>query len=144
MSPNQRDVVLRDAASQWATFRRKDQRYGNDVVQCQEVLRIAKTSAVSGVPNCVLGVIYRRGELVNAIDTKTRFNLPTIEVDDVSHIFVIDAFGKSGGLLADNVLDLAHVSDSQIESALTHEADDDNSFLRGRRTAGVNRASCSM
>lgn len=71
-----------DAVLQWVTFRLDNETYGINVMQVQEVLRYTEIAPVPGAPHYVLGIINLRGNVVTVIDTRSRFGLPSSEVDD--------------------------------------------------------------
>jgi len=87
-------AAVGDEVIQLVTFRLKDETYGINVMQVQEVLRITEIAPVPGAPGFVLGIINLRGNVVTVIDTRTRFGLPTAEVDDASSA---DVAVKSSG-----------------------------------------------
>ena len=84
---------------QLVTFRLKDETYGINVMQVQEVLRVTEIAPVPGAPGYVLGIINLRGNVVTVIDTRTRFGLPTTDVDDASRIVIIEAEQQVSGIL---------------------------------------------
>ncbi|MCK5189338.1 MAG: chemotaxis protein CheW, partial [Methylococcales bacterium] len=53
-----------DPIMQWVTFRLGDEKYGINVMQVQEVLRITEIAPVPGAPSYVLGIINLRGNVV--------------------------------------------------------------------------------
>lgn len=73
-----------DPIMQWVTFCLGDEKYGINVMQVQEVLRITEIAPVPGAPSYVLGIINLRGNVVTVIDTRNRFGLPSKEPDDAS------------------------------------------------------------
>ena len=68
-----------DPVIQLVTFRLKDETYGINVMQVQEVLRVSEIAPVPGAP-LRTGIINLRGNVVTVIDTRTRFGLPTTDV----------------------------------------------------------------
>jgi len=85
------ETVNNDPEIQLVTFRLKDETYGINVMQVQEVLRVAEIAPVPGAPHYVLGIINLRGNVVTVIDTRVRFGLPSAEIDDLSRIIVIES-----------------------------------------------------
>ena len=73
-----------DDALRWVTFRLENEKYGINVMQVQEVLRVSEIAPVPGAPSYVLGIINLRGNVVTVIDTRSRFGLPSAETDDSS------------------------------------------------------------
>jgi purine-binding chemotaxis protein CheW len=62
-----------DEIMQWVTFRLGEEKYGINVMQVQEVLRVTEIAPVPGAPSYVLGIINLRGNVVTVIDMRNRF-----------------------------------------------------------------------
>ena len=78
------------------------------------------------VPSYLLGVINLRSDIISVLDLCDYFGLPTSEIDDVTRIMVVDpALGKNEegqlvvGFLVDKVEGIIHVSQDEIQPALT-------------------------
>lgn len=102
---------------QWVTFRLDGEKYGINVVQVQEVLRITEIAPVPGAPDYVLGIINLRGNVVTVIDTRNRFGLPSKDTNDDSRIVIIETDGHVIGILVDSVAEVVDLYESEIESA---------------------------
>ncbi len=103
--------------SRWVTFSLENETYGIDVMQIREVLRTPEISPVPGAPSYVLGIINLRGNVVAIIDTRSRFGLPSREVDDASRIVILEAGDYVVGFLVDSVSEVAELDNSEIEPA---------------------------
>ena len=64
-----------NATLRWVTFFLSQEKYGINVMQVQEVLRVTEIAPVPGAPDYVLGIINLRGNVVTVIDTRQRFGL---------------------------------------------------------------------
>jgi purine-binding chemotaxis protein CheW len=106
-----------DLISQWVTFFLDGEIYGVNVLQVQEVLRINEISPVPGAPEYVLGIINLRGNIVTVIDTRQRFGLRQIDLDDASRIIIIEVSGNVIGILVDSVAEVVYLRESEIENA---------------------------
>ncbi|MEW8173340.1 MAG: chemotaxis protein CheW, partial [Candidatus Thiodiazotropha endolucinida] len=102
---------------QFVTFILMEEVYGINVMQVQEVLRITEIAPVPGAPSYVLGIINLRGNVVTVIDTRTRFGLPTKEVDDASRIIVIESEKQVVGILVDAVAEVVELRETDIDPA---------------------------
>ncbi|RLA23627.1 MAG: chemotaxis protein CheW [Gammaproteobacteria bacterium] len=102
---------------QWVTFRLADEKYGINVMQVQEVLRITEIAPVPGAPDEVVGIINLRGNVVTVLNTRNRFGLGPKELDDASRIIVIESGGQVVGILVDSVSEVVDLYDSDIELA---------------------------
>ena len=120
-----------DPEIQLVTFRLKDETYGINVMQVQEVLRVAEIAPVPGAPHYVLGIINLRGNVVTVIDTRTRFGLPQAEIDDLSRIIVIESEAQVVGILVDSVAEVADLHASEIDSAPNIGNEESSRYIQG-------------
>ncbi len=120
-----------EAVSRWVTFRLGSETYGIDVMQVREVLRSTDISPVPGAPSYVLGIINLRGNVVTIIDTRSRFGLPSQEMDDASRILILEAGDHVVGFLVDSVCEVAELRASEVESAPDTGAGDAARFILG-------------
>jgi len=120
-----------DEAMRWVTFRLENEKYGINVMQVQEVLRVTEIAPVPGAPMYVLGIINLRGNVVTVIDTRTRFGLPPKEMDDSTRIVIIEADEQVVGILVDSVAEVADLNTSEIESAPNVGTEESAKFIQG-------------
>ena len=120
-----------DPVIQLVTFRLKDETYGINVMQVQEVLRVSEIAPVPGAPGYVLGIINLRGNVVTVIDTRTRFGLPTTERDDSSRIVIIESEQQVVGILVDSVAEVVELRQSEIDLAPSIGSDESSRYIQG-------------
>ncbi len=119
---------------QFVTFILKDEVYGINVMQVQEVLRITEIAPVPGAPGYVLGIINLRGNVVTVIDTRTRFGLPSVETDDSSRIIVIESEKQVVGILVDAVAEVVELREGEIDVAPNVGTEDSSRYIQGVAT----------
>ncbi len=119
---------------QFVTFILKDETYGINVMQVQEVLRVIEIAPVPGAPNYVLGIINLRGNVVTVIDTRGRFGLPSTEVDDSSRIIVIESEKQVVGILVDAVSEVVELRSNEIEVVPNVGNDESSRYIQGVAT----------
>jgi purine-binding chemotaxis protein CheW len=119
---------------QFVTFILMDEVYGINVMQVQEVLRITEIAPVPGAPSYVLGIINLRGNVVTVIDTRTRFGLPTKEVDDASRIIVIESEKQVVGILVDAVAEVVELRENEIDVAPNVGTEESSRYIQGVAT----------
>ncbi|WP_316364728.1 chemotaxis protein CheW [Candidatus Thiodiazotropha sp. CDECU1] len=119
---------------QFVTFILMDEVYGVNVMQVQEVLRITEIAPVPGAPSYVLGIINLRGNVVTVIDTRTRFGLPTKEVDDASRIIVIESEKQVVGILVDAVAEVVELRETEIDAAPNVGTEESSRYIQGVAT----------
>ena len=131
MNKSAAESAASDPVIQLVTFRLKDESYGINVMQVQEVLRISEIAPVPGAPAYVLGIINLRGNVVTVIDTRTRFGLPTTERDDASRIVIIESDQQVVGILVDSVAEVVELRQSEIDSAPNIGNDESSRYIQG-------------
>ena len=125
------EIQTNDPEIQLVTFRLKDETYGINVMQVQEVLRVTDIAPVPGAPHYVLGIINLRGNVVTVVDTRMRFGLPQTEMDDLSRIIVIESEAQVVGILVDSVAEVADLRLSEIDSAPNVVKEESYRYLQG-------------
>ena len=120
-----------EPVTQWLTFLLGDEKYAVKVVQVQEVLRYTPIAPVPGAPMEVLGIINLRGNVVTVVELRKKFNMPPIEVDDLTRIMMMDVQGHIVGVLVDTVTEVIDLIDSQIESAPDVSSSGNSVFIQG-------------
>ena len=131
MSNAASESVAGDEVIQLVTFRLKDETYGINVMQVQEVLRVTEIAPVPGAPPYVLGIVNLRGNVVTVIDTRSRFGLPSTEVDDASRIVIIESEEQVVGILVDSVAEVVELRHSEIDSAPNVGKDESARYIQG-------------
>lgn len=126
MTTTAAEPVAGDSVMQLVTFRLKDETYGINVMQVQEVLRVSEIAPVPGAPPYVLGIVNLRGNVVTVIDTRSRFGLPTTELSDASRIVIIESEEQVVGILVDSVAEVVELGEADIDAA-PHVGNDESS-----------------
>ncbi len=121
-----------DPITQWVTFFLENEKYGIQVMQVQEVLRLCDIAPVPGAPDYVMGIINLRGNVVTVIDSRKRFSLPEKESDDSTRIVIIETENEQVvGILVDSVAEVVDLHTTEIESAPNLGNDDSSRFIQG-------------
>ena len=120
-----------DEEVRWVTFRLENEKYGIDVMQVQEVLRVSEIAPVPGAPDYVLGIINLRGNVVTVIDTRKRFGLMPKEMDDSTRIVIIESDEQVVGILVDSVAEVVDLRASEMEAAPNVGTEESAKFIQG-------------
>ena len=131
MSSTAAESAAGDTVMQLVTFRLKDETYGINVMQVQEVLRVSEIAPVPGAPIHVLGIINLRGNVVTVVDTRTRFGLPATKVDDASRIVIIESDEQVVGIMVDSVAEVVELRYSEIDAAPNVGNEDASRYIQG-------------
>ncbi len=78
-----------------------------------------------------MGIINLRGSVVTVIDTRSRFGLPPVEVDDNTRIVIIESDQKVVGILVDSVAEVVYLRHSEIETSPNVGAEEASKFIQG-------------
>ena len=100
---------------QVATFEVGGCSFGVDVGSVQEVLRTQPVTRVPLAPEAIRGLMNLRGEIVPALELRTRLGLPDRPPGDESKSVVVRTANGPMGLLVDSVADVLEL-DGQAET----------------------------
>lgn len=128
------EEALDGEVTQFVTFILKDETYGINVMQVQEVLRVSEIAPVPGAPPSVLGIINLRGNVVTVIDTRGRFGLPSTDVDDASRIIVIESEQQVVGILVDAVSEVVELQSADIDVVPNVGNEESSRYIQGVAT----------
>ncbi len=116
---------------QYCTFHVADLFVGIDVQQVQEVLRQQPMTAVPLAPATVSGLINLRGQIVTAINLRTRLGLGAADAGLPMANVVIRDRDAAVSLLVDRIGDVLEVDDALCEAAPSTVNDEFRSLLLG-------------
>ena len=102
-------------AKQYCTFFLDNHYFGIEVEKVQEVLRFQDMTYVPLAPEVVRGLINLRGQIVTAIDTRRRLNLPPRPKDQLPMNVIIRADDGAMSLLVDEIGDVLDISEETFE-----------------------------
>ena len=102
-------------AQQFCTFFLDNHYFGIEVEKVQEVLRFQDMTYVPLAPEVVRGLINLRGQIVTAIDTRRRLELPPRPKDKLPMNVIIRADDGAMSLLVDEIGDVLEISEETFE-----------------------------
>ena len=103
-------------ASQFCTFYLDNQMYGVDVQSVQEVIRYQEMTDVPLAPDSVVGLINLRGQIVTAIDLRTRLGLANRPEGQLPMNVVVQSDDGAISLLVDQIGDVQEIDTDHFES----------------------------
>jgi len=116
---------------QWVTFKLKNEKYGINVMQVQEILRYSEIAPVPGAPLYVKGIINLRGNVVTVIDTRSRFGLESCDITDNTRVIVIESEKQVIGILVDSASEVVYLKASEIDEAPNVGNEESAQFIQG-------------
>lgn len=101
--------------TQLCTFGVDDMLFGVDVTRVQEVIRFQEMTPVPLAPSVVRGLINLRGQIVMAVDLRTRLGLPPRPEGTLPMNVVIRGTDSCVSLLVDSIGDVIEVKEDAFE-----------------------------
>lgn len=99
----------------YCTFWLDGQRFGIEVLEVQEVLRIQSMTPVPLAPVAITGLINLRGQIITAIDLRERLELPTRDEGAPSVNIVVRTEEGPVSLLVDKIGGVLEVDRADFE-----------------------------
>jgi purine-binding chemotaxis protein CheW len=110
-------TVAEDDERQLVSFKVSEEEFAVDIMQVQEIVRLAKVTKVPHAPAFVEGVVNLRGNVLPVIDMRKRVHMATKEYNDATRVVVVDFSGKKTGIIVDAVSEVMAVDKRLIEPA---------------------------
>ena len=99
---------------QLVSFELGGELYGIEITKVREIILITEITQIPQTPPYVKGLINLRSTVIPVIDLRALFGLPEEELGDDSRIMVIQAAGRTIGIVVDAVSEVLRVKKEQI------------------------------
>ena len=99
---------------QLVSFRLGKELYGIEITKVREIILITEITRIPETPDFLKGLINLRSTVIPVIDLRARFGLPEADLSDESRIMVIQACGRTIGIMVDAVSEVLRVKHDQI------------------------------
>jgi purine-binding chemotaxis protein CheW len=99
---------------QLVSFELAHELYGIEITKVREIILITEITAVPQSPPYIKGLINLRSTVIPVIDLRCLFGLSECEKTDESRIMVLQAAGKTIGIMVDSVSEVLRVKNDQI------------------------------
>jgi len=109
-------------AKQYVIFRLGKEEFGFDVTNVREIQSLNNITTVHGSAKYIEGVMNLRGKLVTVINMRSRFGMALSSETKDPKIVVIDAADAPVGFIVDEVTEVIHITDTEIEKVPSHIA----------------------
>lgn len=100
-----------------STFYIGDTRWGINIINTQEVIKIPDITKVHNAPDYVEGIINLRGRIVTIISLCKKLKIPTNGIDSESRIIIVSDGDEYIGLLVDRISDVVEVEYGELTPA---------------------------
>jgi purine-binding chemotaxis protein CheW len=110
-------VATEDDERQLVSFKVSDEEFAVDIMQVQEIVRLANVTKVPHAPEFVEGVVNLRGNVLPVIDMRKRVHMASKDYNDATRVVVVDLNGNKTGIIVDAVSEVMAVKKRFIEPA---------------------------
>lgn len=100
---------------QLIVFRAGGEEFGVKIDAVREIIKMGMITPIPESPHFIKGIINVRGEIVTAIDIKSRFSLPAKKEDESKHIIVTKIDDNLFGLIVDEVIEVLRILKKDIQ-----------------------------
>lgn len=99
---------------QIVSFRLATEEYGVEITKVQEIILYGEITRVPQTPAYIMGLINLRSTVIPIVDLRLRFDLEQIPPTDETRIVVVNVFGKTMGIIVDEVSEVLRVTRNQV------------------------------
>ena len=99
---------------QLVSFELAKEVYGIEITKVREIILITEITRIPQTPRFVKGLINLRSTVIPVVDLRAKFELPESPLTDESRIMVLQAGGKTMGIIVDAVSEVLRVKQDQI------------------------------
>jgi purine-binding chemotaxis protein CheW len=101
--------------TQLISFAIGDDQYGVDIMAVREIKGWSEITHLPNQPDYVRGVLNLRGVIVPIVDLRCRFGQGLTQATPLHIVIIVQIAAKPIGLLADRVLDIVSLEESQVK-----------------------------
>lgn len=102
---------------QIVTFTLGNERFGIDIDELLEIVRVENITRVPNTKNFVEGVINLRGQIIVVLDLLKKLNVGKINLTNSSRILVVKTEEEQIGLIVDKCEDVTTISIDKVQSS---------------------------
>jgi len=116
---------------QLVSFKLKQEEFGVNILQVQEIIRMQEITNVPNAPGFVEGVINLRGRVIPIVDLRKRFGMETKEQSNATRIIVVMIGEVQVGLIVDEVSEVLRISEDTVEPPPPIVAGIESDYIKG-------------
>ncbi|MBF0399145.1 MAG: purine-binding chemotaxis protein CheW [Magnetococcales bacterium] len=92
--------------------------YAIELIHIREIFPLKELTEIPGVPPFIRGVVNMRGQIISVVDIRQFFELPAKGFSDSSRIIVLRSPEMEYGILADAILGIRAIPESETVPGL--------------------------
>lgn len=116
---------------QYVNLLLNDEKYGIDIMDVEEILRMIDITKVPKAPPFVEGIINIRGKVIPIVDLRKKLGIPANDYTNSTRIIVVNLRGKQVGFIVDQVEEVLRVDGGVVDKAPTASTSVDNTYIKG-------------
>jgi purine-binding chemotaxis protein CheW len=116
---------------QLVSFKLREEEFGVDILQVQEIIRMQEITNVPNAPSFVEGVINLRGRVIPILDLRKRFGLEAKEHSKTTRIIVVMIGQVTVGLIVDEVSEVLRLPEDTVEPPPPIVAGIESDYIKG-------------
>lgn len=113
----------------YLTFPLGDAKYGIEIKDISEVIRIQPITHVPNVSFYTKGLINLRGKVIPIVDLRMRFGLPELETSNRTCIVIVLVDGITTGLIVDTVSEVIQIPKDKIDPSVRSNQSSQKKFV---------------
>lgn len=117
------------AEKQQVVFKVDNEEYSLDILSVQEIIRYQQVTKIPNSPQFVIGVINLRGKIIPIISLRNRLGLNDKEINEETRVIVVQATGKTYGIIVDAVSEVITINDNEVEQGNFSQKTSNQYFL---------------
>lgn len=106
-------------------------KYGIDIMDIEEILRMVDITTVPKAPSFVEGIINLRGRVIPIVDLRKKLGIVASDFTNSSRIVVVNLGGRKIGFIVDNVEDVLRIGSDMVDKAPGSSTGADNKYIQG-------------
>lgn len=100
--------------TQLVSFQLANELYGIEITKVREIILVTEITRIPQTPHYVKGLINLRSTVIPVVDLRAKFGMPESQLTDESRIMVLQADGKTLGIVVDAVSEVLRIKQDQI------------------------------
>ena len=117
------------------TFKLEREEYGIEILKVKEIIGIMTITTVPQTPDYVKGVVNLRGKIIQVVDLRMMFGMPTTDYTERTCIVVVEIHRSAEavfvGLVVDEVSEVVNLNQEDIEESPEFSGDLDTDYILG-------------
>lgn len=130
-TPAETSIQDEKTVIQLIVFRAGGEEFGVKIDEVREIIKMGMITPIPESPDFIKGIINVRGEIVTAIDIKSRFSLSAKKDNESKHIIVTKIDDNLFGIIVDEVIEVLRILKKDIKLTPSYLIRTHEKYVRG-------------